>query len=790
MNSWWLRAAVSGVLAPSTRSRLMRRAIVLLLFALPTPVHALSGAADAMVDIVIQAVDPGLAPAKPMIVCMADGASLNDCAQKQLSAFSGEAKQEAAKQLPFDPHDSRIQEIFDIFNLVQKNDWLGVIDRAGSVAAKTMVCALLPPGVKTVGCPVTGYVIDHQKQVLGAGYAALVKPDWPGLAKILLLAFSPDVVCTLLPSEQFGSLGALKDIGCSLIGELLTAASDFAKSVVALGEQGADALEEAFLGDDSHMPYDKYFALYWEPWYHYGTWLCVSQNCAGLGDLNASIKGPCVDYFDSHDQYRSTARKTCGNFVAKFDSRVKEFAARMKVEAEIHVDTLWPVAQTLAVSDYVKNQSQPKVFFQLNCETRLIKKFPFAEPNEYACEVIKSSFKKNLLLKPLAEQIYTLCLANMDKQWPSPTAWSAACAPAADRFQVLFQQEKDYLGKRLGELVLGGCLIPGGNTGTDSIHLECTNYPIYQACLSILSHGAEQQHCALNRVAADQKVINTLMAQLGTRRCQVSGSEIVCRRPWKVANCKAMLAQVLGSSAPLSQVQCRSDSMAVAAFIMAAKQAEETLWVLNGGKKEERESPGSQGGRLEAPTAMGGRLCKLTWDPLAIDCRSKAPFQAHPEITLPACPPDPNQDGADTPCLVPRLYKSDSDSLPGQVFEGQLVLPGGAATNQGIRETGRAAPNAAVANRGATEIGRMAPPTGVFEPPFSDGKRVDICLNWGSGCGQVAADAFCQKEGFAKAAEFTVAEDIGAESPTLVMGDGKLCSEAYCDGFAMIRCAH
>jgi hypothetical protein len=663
-----------------------------------------------------------------------------------------------------------------------------------------MVCALLPPGVKTVGCPVTGYVIDHQKKVLADGYAALVKPDWPGLAQILLSAFSPDVVCTLLPSEQFGYLGAIKDIGCSLIGEILTAASDFAKGVVALGEQGADALEEAIFGDDSHMPYDKYFALYWEPWYHYGTWLCVTQDCAGLGNLNSSIKGPCVDYFDSHDQYRSTARTTCSNFVAKFDNRVKEFAARMQVAAEIHVDTLWPVAQTLAVSDYVKNQSQPKLFFQLNCETALIRQFPFPEPNEYTCEVTKSAFMKSLFLQPLAEFAYTTCMASADKQWPSPTAWSAACAPAADRFQALFQQEKDYLGERLGELVLGGCLIPGGNTGTEAIHLECTNYPVYQSCLAILSHGAEQQHCALNQAAADQKVINALMAQLGTRRCQVSGSDIVCRRPWKVDSCKAMLPQMLGSSAPLSQLQCKGDGMAVAAFVMTAKQAEDTLAVLNGGGGGERESPTAAGGRPEAPTAMRGRLCKQTWDPLAIDCRSKAPLAAHPEITLPACPQDPNQDGADTPCLMPRIFKSDSENLPGEMAVDSPAVSPAPAINMDANDTGRTAPGAAVSPAGMRETGRTPPSpattrmgsrqTGLFEPPFSDGQRVDICLNWGSGCGQAAADAYCQKAGFARAAEFTVAEDIGAATPTLVMGDGKLCSEAFCDGFAMIRCAN
>ena len=78
----------------------------------------------------------------------------------------------------------------------------------------------------------------------------------------------------------------------------------------------------------------------------------------------------------------------------------------------------------------------------------------------------------------------------------------------------------------------------------------------------------------------------------------------------------------------------------------------------------------------------------------------------------------------------------------------------------------------------------------VFEPPLANGQRVDICLHWGSECGQPAADAFCKQNGFAQALEFTIAQDIGANSPTLVLGDGKSCNAPFCDGFAKIRCGN
>ena len=87
--------------------------------------------------------------------------------------------------------------------------------------------------------------------------------------------------------------------------------------------------------------------------------------------------------------------------------------------------------------------------------------------------------------------------------------------------------------------------------------------------------------------------------------------------------------------------------------------------------------------------------------------------------------------------------------------------------------------------------GTARPDTGrVFAPPLLENRRVDTCLHWGRDCGQPAADAFCANRGYAAAVEFVVASDIGAQTPTLVVGDGKVCAEAFCDGFAMIRCAY
>jgi hypothetical protein len=74
-------------------------------------------------------------------------------------------------------------------------------------------------------------------------------------------------------------------------------------------------------------------------------------------------------------------------------------------------------------------------------------------------------------------------------------------------------------------------------------------------------------------------------------------------------------------------------------------------------------------------------------------------------------------------------------------------------------------------------------------PTLQDGFRLDWCREWGTNCGQPAADAFCQSLGFPRARSFQPAEDVGRFASTRVIGTGQVCSESFCDGFSMIQCA-
>lgn len=76
----------------------------------------------------------------------------------------------------------------------------------------------------------------------------------------------------------------------------------------------------------------------------------------------------------------------------------------------------------------------------------------------------------------------------------------------------------------------------------------------------------------------------------------------------------------------------------------------------------------------------------------------------------------------------------------------------------------------------------------VFARPVYNGKRVDYCKNWGTGCGQAAADNFCVRKGFKRATHFGVESNIGDREPTLVLGANKVCAEAACDALKDVTC--
>jgi len=77
--------------------------------------------------------------------------------------------------------------------------------------------------------------------------------------------------------------------------------------------------------------------------------------------------------------------------------------------------------------------------------------------------------------------------------------------------------------------------------------------------------------------------------------------------------------------------------------------------------------------------------------------------------------------------------------------------------------------------------------TQIYHP--SDGQnRIDLCLHWGMECAGEAADVYCKSLGFDRVSQWEPDPDVGATSPTVVIGTGQICSEPHCDSFASITC--
>ncbi len=70
------------------------------------------------------------------------------------------------------------------------------------------------------------------------------------------------------------------------------------------------------------------------------------------------------------------------------------------------------------------------------------------------------------------------------------------------------------------------------------------------------------------------------------------------------------------------------------------------------------------------------------------------------------------------------------------------------------------------------------------------GYRLDLCLNWNSSCGRVAAENFCHFRGWTGARNYIPDLNIGASQPTqgMLFKSNEVCNQTECDGFKYITC--
>lgn len=656
--------------------RLARVALALLL-ALAAPA-ARADALDTILDYLAKAgvIDGAVKDAKPLIQCLvqSNGNPAPCVNVKSLAEQQGKA---AAKK--YAPDDPKIQGVVQLVVAVDKGDWVRVIDVAGLKVLLPLAC---DAGLATTG-PLKGFVCkDAMKKIVAKAAEPAVRGILAALAsgkpqdivwEVISLAGNLDLACELLPDFPG------KDVPCGVFGRALAelggALVDAAKWGGKIVVSAADATEKLLFGDDSHMPYDKYYALYWLPWFHKGTQLCLTQDCKGLDALEKRIWDPCVDYFDSHNQYRSTAKKTCDDMEDKrFTPGVRAMAKAMAGAGEAHVATLRPWARTWAVEDYGKDTlAQRKQFFVSNCEATLRKNFPFPEPNPALCEAIRKSPQYELF-KPVFDKFYAKCVSDVQQQLPAPTAWQSACARAQPEFVAVLAEEKNALQKNIEQIVAAGCFPPKGWSAAGGLKLECASYPALAACYAGLKAGAEQQRCTVNAAKADAALGLQIVAALGAKRCRVDSGAVVCTRPWKVQSCHAELAARAQGLVVKPTLKCGAD---LASFEALKKDAQQLLFALNGGSKQSTGMKTEKGEGVVMVLPATQNNCQALADPLAIRCTNMqavaALKSAQPSLKFDACPADPNKDGADAPCLVP-VYRADGGPA---TASARAVVPGG-----------------------------------------------------------------------------------------------------------------
>jgi len=459
-------------------------AAVLLLSAAPLQ-------AKDLLDLVIEVADPTLAPARPLIECLAGGGNSAVCTAE---TAKGQANQYLAG---IAPEDDRIKRLAVIFDAARNEQWLKVVNEAGQVAGKTIACAVIPVQgpVKEPACSIVGWVISTQAKQLDEAYQALKGPDWWALVKLL----GTDV-CQFIPGD--GAAGAAKDVLCGALAQVLATAQQAAEMVANGIVAGADALENAIFGDDSHMPYDTYYALYWQPWYHYATSLVLDGK--STGPISSKIWHPCVDYFDSHNQYRSTARKTCSKMRDnRFNPEVQAFVKALPVAVDGYFETVaLPAVRGAVLSSYGKPSTGElpleKLFVDVNCPFQMRARFPFPEPNDGRCKLLENQAKKFSMFGDLFGQLASQCFADIKQQDVQPAVWATACKAMAPQYEKAFASESIKFIGQIGKLKNQGCTGPTKSEAAKTgLRLNCDSHAGYSACLTELYPNAKK-YCRLD----------------------------------------------------------------------------------------------------------------------------------------------------------------------------------------------------------------------------------------------------------------------------------------------------
>lgn len=613
------------------------------LFAAPAVPSAHADELDDVLKLMVDAgiLDAAIVDARDMLDCLiAKNGDATACFN-----IPTEAEKQAGKAAnTFMPDDPKVQGVIQLVFAVQNGEWLKVIEIAGLDIMSPLLCentvrASGPVGSWFCSGPFQEVVNGYLDPVVEAAFSLLNgNVDVGTLFELVALLANLDLACKQIPDELPGVSATCSVLG-KIIAEIGGAFVDAAKYGAKLAVASADALENLLFGDDSHISYDKYYGSYWLPWLHKSVNLCITQNCSGTGQINENIWNSCVDYFDSHNQYRSTAKKTCDDMRDKrYHPSYKLLAEAIQDGARGYIGSIRPGARAWAITEYGKNNNSAiRSHFLTLCETELEQGYPLTSGNVAMCE----AYNKNK--DPLWQGLYESCKKQVALQQVSPTAWRNACKQAEPSFIAMLNTEKQALQNKLSNLAIEGCAPPPGWTAQQGLRMKCQTYSGFDQCLTdmVVSAGSI---CSVDREKADLARAKEIHAFLGATRCTLSGTQILCHRPWKKTQCQQLVKGTPSIQVSKTALICAEESVEYYKIAFANQALLDKVNFID---------------------TRGGQSAGCSWieDKAKIKClrtdRLEMKLAADLSLQRPICKADPNYDGADESCyLLPYNMKT------------------------------------------------------------------------------------------------------------------------------------
>ncbi len=213
------------------------------------------------------------------------------------------------------------------------------------------------------------------------------------------------------------------------------------------------------------------------------------------------------------------------------------------------------------------------------------------------------------------------------------------------------------------------------------------------------------------------------------------------------------------------------------------------------------DGPGCSGQSITLPSREGGRPASYRLSDFEFDRRVKSvmiryqrgpldPYLAAPDAAaqVAATPPLATAPAAPSGGLQPQPVPPPSASPAPATGGLQPPPPSAPAQPQQALQpapelrTGPIQPTPDVPSRPA------GPQEETFRFPVHQVYRLNFCLADGQGCGEPAANKWCEERGFSRASRWVQEDNIGALYPTVFLGNGSICDKFLCDGFEEITC--